>query len=183
MDVADALVHGGNPGLKPQTAWATELDADLRFPGDATLNVNVFTPVPGQPDARLPVFVWIHGGGYKAGSPASPWYDGRAFNRDGVVTMTLSYRLGFDGFGWIADAPAKGRTIGVRTSNGAELLFVAGAQGIKAGFIDALRTWKPVEAPDAQYGVVHGGSRYSAPVRDSDGDRLTAPLTVRVRIS
>ena len=75
------------------------------IPGDATLNVNVFTPVPGQPDALLPVFVWIHGGGYKAGSPASPWYDGRAFNRDGVVTVTLSYRLGFDGFGWIPDAP------------------------------------------------------------------------------
>jgi para-nitrobenzyl esterase len=75
------------------------------IPGDATLNVNVFTPVPGDHDARLPVFVWIHGGGYKAGSPASPWYDGRAFNRDGVVTVTLSYRLGFDGFGWIPDAP------------------------------------------------------------------------------
>ena len=75
------------------------------IPGDATLNVNVFTPVPGQPEAALPVLVWIHGGGYKAGSPASPWYDGRAFNRDGVVTVTLSYRLGFDGFGWIPDAP------------------------------------------------------------------------------
>ena len=75
------------------------------IPGDAILNVNVFTPVPGEPDAGLPVFVWIHGGGYKAGSPASPWYDGRAFNRDGVVTVTISYRLGFDGFGWIPDAP------------------------------------------------------------------------------
>ena len=40
-----------------------------------------------------------------AGSPASPWYDGRAFNRDGVVTVTVSYRLGFDGFGWIEGAP------------------------------------------------------------------------------
>ena len=75
------------------------------FPGDATLNLNVFTPVPGEPDARLPVLVWIHGGGFKAGSPSSPWYDGRAFNRDGVVTVSISYRLGFDGFGWIPDAP------------------------------------------------------------------------------
>ena len=47
------------------------------------------------------MLVWIHGGGFVAGSPASPWYDGRAFNRDGVVTVTVSYRLGFDGFGWI----------------------------------------------------------------------------------
>ncbi|KQZ85368.1 carboxylesterase [Microbacterium sp. Root166] len=75
-------------------------------PGEATLNVNVFTAVPGEREARLPVLVWIHGGGYTAGSPASPWYDGRAFNRDGVVTVSISYRLGFDGFGHIAGAPS-----------------------------------------------------------------------------
>ena len=76
------------------------------MPGDSTLNVNVFTPVAGDPDAALPVLVYIHGGGYIGGSPASPWYDGRAFNRDGVVTVTISYRLGFDGFGYIAGAPS-----------------------------------------------------------------------------
>src|SRR6187402_1889411 len=75
-------------------------------PGESTLNVNVFTPAPGQTDAALPVLVYIHGGGYTAGSPASPWYDGRAFNRDGVVTVSISYRLGFDGFGHIAGAPS-----------------------------------------------------------------------------
>jgi hypothetical protein len=60
--VADALIHGGNPGLKPQTAWAVELDADLRFPGDAALRVRTFrhflddvvdfVPV-GPADARI----------------------------------------------------------------------------------------------------------------------------------
>ncbi len=74
--------------------------------GDATLNVNVFTPSPGDADAALPVLVYIHGGGYTEGSPASPWYDGAAFNRDGVVTVTISYRLGFEGFGHIAGAPS-----------------------------------------------------------------------------
>ena len=76
------------------------------IPGDATLNVNVFTPAPGDATAALPVLVWIHGGGYIAGSPASPWYDGRSFNRDGIVTVSISYRLGFDGFGHIAGAPS-----------------------------------------------------------------------------
>ncbi len=85
---------------------ASPSSPSLRCPGDATLNVNVFTPVPGEPGAALPVLVYIHGGGYTAGSPASPWYDGRAFNRDGVVTVTISYRLGFDGFGHIAGAPS-----------------------------------------------------------------------------
>ncbi|WP_457100631.1 carboxylesterase/lipase family protein [Microbacterium sp. P5_E9] len=75
-------------------------------PGESTLNVNVFTPVPGSTDASLPVLVYIHGGGYTAGSPASPWYDGRSFNRDGVVTVSVSYRLGFDGFGHIQGAPS-----------------------------------------------------------------------------
>lgn len=67
----------------------------------------------------------------------------------------------FDGEKWstITDAPAKGRTIAVRTAGGAELLFVAGAQGVKAGIVDAMRRWQPAEAPDTQYAVVHGGSR------------------------
>jgi len=101
--VRDALEFGataqrGHPGVT--------LIPEPSVPGESTLNVNVFTPVPGEADAALPVLVWIHGGGYFAGSPASPWYDGRSFNRDDVVTVTISYRLGFDGFGWIEDAPS-----------------------------------------------------------------------------
>ena len=102
--VLDALEFGataqrGDPGVT--------LIPEPSVPGESTLNVNVFTPSPteAEPGEALPVLVWIHGGGYFAGSPASPWYDGRAFNRDGVVTVTISYRLGFDGFGWISDAP------------------------------------------------------------------------------
>lgn len=76
------------------------------MPGDATLNVNVFAPADATPDAALPVLVWIHGGGFVSGSPASRWYDGDAFARDGVVTVVISYRLGFDGFGAIDGAPS-----------------------------------------------------------------------------
>ena len=103
----DGVRDATHPGPTPQRRPFAEVTAipEPSFPGEATLNLNVFTPVPGKPDARLPVLVWIHGGGFKAGSPSSPWYDGRAFNRDGVVTVSISYRLGFDGFGWIPDAP------------------------------------------------------------------------------
>lgn len=101
--VRDATAYGPTAQRRP-LADVTAIP-EPSIPGTSTLNVNVFTPVPDQPDARLPVFVWIHGGGFQAGSPASPWYDGRSFNRDGVVTVTISYRLGFDGFGWIPDAP------------------------------------------------------------------------------
>jgi hypothetical protein len=41
-EVSDDVINGGNPDLKPQTAWAAELDADLRFPGDAALRVRGF---------------------------------------------------------------------------------------------------------------------------------------------
>lgn len=95
-----ATAQRGDPGVT--------LIPEPSIPGDSTLNVNVHTPSPERaPDGGgLPVLVYIHGGGYFAGSPASPWYDGRNFNRDGVVTVTISYRLGFDGFGWIEDAPS-----------------------------------------------------------------------------
>lgn len=91
-----ATAQRGDPGVT--------LIPEPSVEGDSTLNVNVFTPDPTT--SGLPVLVWIHGGGYFAGSPASPWYDGRNFNRDGVVTVSISYRLGFDGFGWIEDAPS-----------------------------------------------------------------------------
>jgi para-nitrobenzyl esterase len=102
-DVLDAANYGST--AQRRSPFAEPTIPEPSIPGPATLNVNVFTPVPGSVDAHLPVMVWIHGGGFVAGSPASPWYDGRAFNRDGIVTVTVSYRLGFEGFGWLADAP------------------------------------------------------------------------------
>ena len=74
------------------------------IPGDNELNLNVFTPDLGP--ARLPVLVWIHGGGFTGGSNASPWYRGGAFARDGVVLVSINYRLGAPGFLEIPDAPA-----------------------------------------------------------------------------
>ncbi|MET0297072.1 MAG: carboxylesterase family protein, partial [Microbacterium sp.] len=101
--VRDALAFGATAQRGDQ---GITLIPEPSIPGEHTLNVNVFTPAPGDARAQLPVLVWIHGGAYISGSPASPWYDGRAFNRDGVVTVTISYRLGFDGFGRIPGAPS-----------------------------------------------------------------------------
>ncbi len=108
---------------QPRAAWQDELDAtrfgatpqrgdagitlipEQSIPGEDTLNVNVWTPSPDLA-ARLPVVVWIHGGGFVSGSPASSWYDGGAFARDGVVLVSFSYRLGFVGFGVLDGATA-----------------------------------------------------------------------------
>jgi para-nitrobenzyl esterase len=59
------------------------------------LTLNVWTPVQ-HAGAKLPVMVWIHGGGFVAGTGAR--YDGTHFAEDGVVLVTLNYRLGRFGF-------------------------------------------------------------------------------------
>jgi para-nitrobenzyl esterase len=101
--VRDATQHG--PTAQRTALSEITLIPEPSIPGESTLNVDVYTPSPSVGEG-LPVLVWVHGGGYVAGSPASPWYDGRSFNRDGVVTVCVSYRLGFDGFGWIEGAPS-----------------------------------------------------------------------------
>ena len=61
------------------------------------LYLNVWTADP-SPTAALPVMVWIHGGGFEMGSGSSPLYDGTSFAADGVVMVTVNYRLGAFGF-------------------------------------------------------------------------------------
>ncbi len=61
------------------------------------LYLNVWTPDVSPADP-LPVMVWIHGGGFEMGSGSSPLYDGTPFARNGVVLVTLNYRLGAFGF-------------------------------------------------------------------------------------
>jgi para-nitrobenzyl esterase len=63
------------------------------------LYLNVWTAA-AKPTDKLPVMVWIHGGGYTMGSGATPAYDGAALARQGVVLVTINYRLG--PFGWLA---------------------------------------------------------------------------------
>ncbi|MGE2737196.1 carboxylesterase/lipase family protein [Mycolicibacterium vaccae] len=66
------------------------------------LTVNVWAPNTGR---RRPVMVFVHGGGFVSGSPQSPLYSGAAFARDGVVLVTLTYRLGIIGFLDVPGAP------------------------------------------------------------------------------
>ncbi|WP_250303802.1 carboxylesterase family protein [Streptomyces sp. NBC_01387] len=72
--------------------------------GEDCLNLNVWTPQPG-PNGGLPVLVWLHGGGFANGSSSASGYDGSAFARDGVVCVTVNYRLGTDGFLSLDGAP------------------------------------------------------------------------------
>ncbi|MGC1303080.1 MAG: carboxylesterase family protein, partial [Caulobacteraceae bacterium] len=61
------------------------------------LFLNVWSP-KAVPGAKLPVMVWIHGGGWRGGHGSDPAFDGAAFAHDGVVLVTVNYRLGALGF-------------------------------------------------------------------------------------
>ena len=61
------------------------------------LYLNIWTPAEAQHE-RLPVFVWIYGGGYINGSASMPLYWGDRLAHKGVIVVTIAYRLGPLGF-------------------------------------------------------------------------------------
>ncbi len=81
-----ANVHG-----VPQFMMPSQYEEDCLY-------LNVWTPAKA-PDEKLPVFIWIHGGGMVAGSGCEVVCDGEGFaKRRDVVVVTINYRLGFYGF-------------------------------------------------------------------------------------
>jgi para-nitrobenzyl esterase len=66
-------------------------------PSEDCLYLNVWTPTTSA-DARLPVMVWIYGGGFQAGSASEPRQDGENLAKKGVIVVSLNYRLGIFGF-------------------------------------------------------------------------------------
>jgi para-nitrobenzyl esterase len=61
------------------------------------LNLDVYAPASGR-RAKLAVMFWIHGGGYVNGSGTAPLYDGTELAKQGVVVVSINYRLGRFGF-------------------------------------------------------------------------------------
>lgn len=102
--IRDAVAYGPTPPKPDYPKPFDTLFAEPNIAGDDWLNLNVWTPDPDS--AGLPVMVWIHGGAFANGNSAIPLYDGHAFARDGVVLVSINYRLGVDGFARLSDAPA-----------------------------------------------------------------------------
>lgn len=102
--VRDCTRFGPTVPKGPYIQPFDELLAEPVIAGEDCLNLNIWTPELGQ--AGLPVLVWIHGGAFTNGSGAVPQYDGTAFARDGIVCVTINYRLGADGFLFLDDGVA-----------------------------------------------------------------------------
>ena len=66
--------------------------------GTNTLCINIYRPKNVKADAKLPVYFWIFGGAYVAGTSNHPWYDGTEFAKDGVILVSTNYRVNAQGF-------------------------------------------------------------------------------------
>jgi len=92
-------------GVRKANAFAPAcMQTGVSMPGETPpavsedcLYLNIWAPVR-RADKRLPVLVWIHGGGYTNGSAAMPLYWGDRLAQKGVIVVTIAYRLGPLGF-------------------------------------------------------------------------------------
>ena len=90
------------PALKfgpaaPQIATGGMTDAAPVRSSEDCLTLNISTPAVDA--GKRPVLFWIHGGGYRTGQAAIPWYNGTRFALNGdIVVVSINYRLGALGF-------------------------------------------------------------------------------------
>ena len=99
--VRDALNYGPKaPQLPYPSPWDALLP-ELVDGGEDCLNLNIWSPDVGA--AGLPVMVWIPGGQFESGTAAMTAYDGSHFARDGIVCVTINYRVGADGFLYLGE--------------------------------------------------------------------------------
>src|SRR6266853_4523197 len=103
--VRNAHAFGSKP---PQVAYPpgiAEALAELVGPGEGCLTLNIWAPELGT--AGRAVMVWIPGGMFEFhATGATAFYDGSRFARDGVVCVTINYRVGAEGFLYLGDGIA-----------------------------------------------------------------------------
>ncbi len=85
-----------SPQLIGAAPWNPDTSLDC-------LVLNVWSAA--EAGAAAPVLVWIHGGAYIIGSGAEATYDGTRLAENGMVVVSINYRLGFEGFGHVPGRP------------------------------------------------------------------------------
>ncbi len=84
----------------PNSFYGKEWRASGSVPfSEDCLYLNIWTSAAGQTDKKLPVAMWIHGGGYREGFAFEPEMDGGEYwASHGVILVSVTYRLGIIGF-------------------------------------------------------------------------------------
>jgi len=94
--IRDATNYG--PGCPQPACDATGINCPTTQDEDC-LYLNVYRPAGPAPEEGWPVYVWIHGGAFIAGSGSNQVYPGEAFAENGIILVTINYRLG--ALGWL----------------------------------------------------------------------------------
>ncbi|WP_428149856.1 carboxylesterase/lipase family protein [Brevundimonas sp.] len=81
--------------IQPTSRRTTIYSQDLGRTSEDCLSLNVWSP---DTAGHAPVIVWIHGGALVAGSSKEPMYDGAALAAQGIVVVSINYRLGVLGY-------------------------------------------------------------------------------------
>jgi para-nitrobenzyl esterase len=92
-------------GVRETTEFGPPPPQPMRITSsDEWLTVNVWTP--DLRTSTLPVMVWIYGGAFTIGSSDQPEFDGAGLAAQGIVVVSLNYRVGVEGFMQIEGAPS-----------------------------------------------------------------------------
>jgi len=108
--------------------WTEEFIAPPEPLSEDCLYLNVWTSAKTAHE-KLPVFVWIYGGGFVSGSAACAIYDGEEFARRGIVFVSINYRVG--AFGFLAHPELTKESGGQASGNYAFLDQLAALQWIQ----------------------------------------------------
>jgi para-nitrobenzyl esterase len=126
-------------GVRSAVAYGPDC-MQVPVPGDAAppsthlsedcLSVNVWAPAKESTKDKLPVMVWIYGGGFVNGGTSPAVYDGSQFAKRGVILVSINYRVGRFGFfahpALTRESPSPGQL-----GNYAFLDQIAGLQWVK----------------------------------------------------
>jgi len=87
------------PGLDPNAFYSKEWNVDPEIPmaEEGSLCLNIWTPAKSA-DEKLPVLVWIFGGGLQEGNCTEMEFDGERMAHRGIILVTIAYRLNVFGF-------------------------------------------------------------------------------------
>jgi para-nitrobenzyl esterase len=81
-----------------QMGWPRNGTEISKSSSEDCLFLNIWKPADARPGSKLPVMVWIHGGGFVAGSGRQQEASGASFSKQGVILVSINYRLGRLGF-------------------------------------------------------------------------------------
>ncbi len=87
-------------GVEPGGFFEREFYPVKEAMSEDCLYLNIWTPAQST-EEKLPVIFWVHGGAFMTGYGHSAHFDGEHFARQGVILVTINYRLNV--FGWMVD--------------------------------------------------------------------------------